>query len=46
MTSIEYCFIITDQQRYDTIASLGASHMDTPNIDQLVSNGVSLISVM
>lgn len=34
-------FIITDQQRYDTIASLGASHMDTPNIDRLVSNGVS-----
>ena len=34
-------FIITDQQRYDTIASLGASHMDTPNIDRLVTNGVS-----
>ena len=34
-------FIITDQQRYDTIASLGASHMDTPNIDRLVSDGVS-----
>ncbi|WP_424928929.1 sulfatase family protein [Amaricoccus tamworthensis] len=34
-------FIITDQQRYDTIAALGASHMDTPNIDRLVNNGVS-----
>ena len=34
-------FIITDQQRYDTIAALGASHIDTPNIDRLVTNGVS-----
>ncbi|MEX0348067.1 MAG: sulfatase [Paracoccaceae bacterium] len=34
-------FIITDQQRYDTIAALGASHMDTPNIDRLAQNGVS-----
>lgn len=34
-------FIITDQQRYDTIAALGASHMDTPNIDRLARNGVS-----
>lgn len=33
--------IITDQQRYDTIAALGASHMDTPNIDRLARNGVS-----
>ena len=34
-------FIITDQQRYDTIAALGASHMDTPNIDRLAKNGVT-----
>ena len=34
-------FIMTDQQRYDTIHALGASHMDTPNIDRLVNNGVS-----
>ena len=33
-------FIITDQQRYDTIAALGASHMDTPNIDRLANRGV------
>lgn len=33
--------IITDQQRYDTIAALGASHVDTPNIDRLVKSGVS-----
>lgn len=34
-------FIVTDQQRYDTIAALGASHMDTPNIDRLAQTGVS-----
>ncbi len=34
-------FIITDQQRYDTIAALGAGHVDTPNIDRLVRDGVS-----
>jgi arylsulfatase A-like enzyme len=34
-------FIMTDQQRYDTIRALGASHMDTPNIDRLVETGVS-----
>ena len=33
-------FIITDQQRYDTIAALGASHMETPNIDRLADRGV------
>jgi len=33
--------IMTDQQRYDTIAALGASHVDTPNIDRLVERGVS-----
>lgn len=33
--------IITDQQRYDTIAALGASHMTTPHIDRLVESGVS-----
>ena len=34
-------FIITDQQRYDTIAGLGASFMQTPHLDRLVSEGVS-----
>lgn len=32
-------FIITDQQRYDTIAGLGFDHMDTPNIDGLIRGG-------
>ena len=34
-------FIITDQQRYDTIAALGYPHMDTPNLDRLVNEGVA-----
>lgn len=34
-------FIITDQQRFDTINALGASHVDTPNLDRLVREGVS-----
>ena len=33
--------IITDQQRYDTIAQLGFPHMDTPHLDRLVREGVS-----
>ncbi len=33
-------FIITDQQRYDTIAELGYDYMDTPNLDRLVKEGV------
>lgn len=34
-------FINTDQQRFDTINSLGADHMDTPNLDRLVEEGVT-----
>jgi len=34
-------FVTTDQQRLDTIGALGASHMDTPNLDRLVSEGVA-----
>lgn len=30
----------TDQQRFDTIAALGASHMHTPNLDRLAQMGV------
>jgi len=33
-------FIITDQQRFDTIRSLGFDYMDTPNLDRLVAEGV------
>ena len=34
-------FIITDQQRYDTIAALGFPYMHTPNLDRLVREGTS-----
>lgn len=34
-------FIITDQQRFDTIAALGFDYMDTPNLDRMVREGVS-----
>ncbi len=33
-------FIITDQQRYDTIAALGFPHVDTPHLDRLVKEGI------
>jgi arylsulfatase len=33
--------IMTDQQRFDSIAALGASWMHTPNLDRLVNEGVS-----
>lgn len=34
-------FIMTDQQRFDTIAALGNEHIYTPNFDRLVRRGVS-----
>ena len=33
--------IMTDQQRYDSIAELGFPHVDTPNLDRLVREGMS-----
>ena len=36
-------FIITDQQRYDTINALGFPFVDTPNLDRLVREGVDSI---
>ncbi|MBD3674353.1 MAG: sulfatase-like hydrolase/transferase [Planctomycetaceae bacterium] len=33
-------FIITDQQRYDTINALGYDFMDTPNLDRLATEGI------
>lgn len=33
--------IMTDQQRYDTIAALGFPYVDTPNLDRLVGEGVT-----
>ncbi len=34
--------IITDQQRFDTIAALGYDYAQTPHLDQLVAEGVTL----
>ena len=34
-------FIMTDQQRFDTIASLGNEHIFTPNLDRLVRRGLA-----
>ncbi len=41
MTAPNIVFIITDQQRFDTIAELGFPHVDTPHLDRLVREGVS-----
>ena len=34
--------IMTDQQRFDTIGALNAPHVQTPHLDRLVREGVSL----
>jgi len=34
-------FILTDQQRYDTVAALGFDHMITPNLDRLAKRGTA-----
>ncbi|MAG94289.1 MAG: arylsulfatase [Planctomycetaceae bacterium] len=34
-------FIITDQQRFDTIGALGFDYMETPNLDRLVNEGTT-----
>lgn len=34
-------FVITDQQRFDTIAELGFPYMRTPHLDRLVREGVT-----
>ncbi len=34
-------FIITDQQRFDTINALGFPYMDTPHMDRLVNEGTT-----
>ena len=37
-------FIMTDQQRFDTIAALGNQDIYTPNLDRLVRRGVSFVN--
>jgi arylsulfatase len=34
-------FVLTDQQRFDTINALGAGFVDTPNLDRLANEGVA-----
>lgn len=34
--------IITDQQRFDSIAALGHEHVDTPTLDRLATEGTAL----
>ena len=34
--------VMTDQQRFDTISALGFPYMETPNLDRLVTEGVTL----
>jgi len=41
MTRPDILFVMTDQQRFDTIAALGNSHIYTPNIDRLVRRGIT-----
>jgi arylsulfatase A-like enzyme len=36
-----FLFVITDQQRFDTIAALGHEHAITPNLDRLVREGTA-----
>ena len=40
MTQPNIVFIITDQQRFDTIGAAGFDYMLTPNLDRLVNEGV------
>ena len=41
MQSPNVLFVMTDQQRFDTIAALGNAHIHTPNLDRLVRRGVT-----
>ena len=34
-------FVITDQQRFDTIGAWGYDHMVTPTLDRLVNESIS-----
>lgn len=37
-----FVLVITDQQRFDSINALGHNHVDTPNLDRLVAEGVAM----
>lgn len=40
-TKPNFLWICTDQQRFDTIRGLGNAHINTPNLDRLMDEGVS-----
>lgn len=44
MSQPNVVFVMTDQQRADTISSLGNSSIYTPNLDRLVARGVSFVN--
>ncbi|HJN30179.1 MAG TPA: sulfatase-like hydrolase/transferase, partial [Candidatus Latescibacteria bacterium] len=44
MSQPNVLFVMTDQQRADTIASLGNHSIYTPNLDRLVARGVSFVN--
>ena len=37
-------WLCTDQQRFDTISALGNKHIRTPNVDQLIAEGVAFLN--
>ena len=41
MSKPNVLYVMTDQQRFDTIAALGNEHIYTPNLDRLVRRGVT-----
>ena len=41
MSTPNILWLCTDQQRYDTIGALNNPHVNTPNIDKLVADGVA-----
>lgn len=43
MKPLNYLWICTDQQRFDTIGALGNPHIKTPNLDRLVREGTSFL---
>ncbi|MGY4365752.1 arylsulfatase A-like enzyme [Bradyrhizobium sp. LB1.3] len=40
MTKPHIVLVMTDQQRFDTIAATGHPYMKTPNLDRLVREGI------
>lgn len=41
MSKPNILFIVTDQQRFDTISALGNEHIYTPNRDRLMQRGLA-----